>query len=87
MLKQDSLFNGMLIGLILTSIVYSLLLPLNLILPQPIEDNSIFFISMAANLITMRIFLINKKKDHIGRGILLITILITIGYFIFYFKK
>lgn len=87
MFKKDSWTLGVLIGVILPLVVY--ILAISILSRYGYVDGLIYtirpkvpaLIAVAANLFPFRYYMINKKFDKTGRGILLITFLLVILVF------
>lgn len=88
MFKKNSLWLGILIGIIMPLLVYALLYGgytlYNFISDKPLElDISIFqLISPVINLFFIRWYFVTKKFDDSGRGVLLVTFVYVIAYFV-----
>ncbi len=87
MLNKDSWILGVLVGLLLPAMVYALvilvLLPYGQVegftyAPRPRIP---FLVAIIANLFPFRFYMVSKKYDRTGRGILLVTFLMIITYF------
>ena len=89
MLKKDNIAFGVLIGLVLPTLVYGILWFISLMVKaegvwaMPFQRENMLLLSVMLNLIPMRIYLVRYKFDKTGRGVLLITFLLVIGYFIY----
>jgi hypothetical protein len=89
MLKKDNIAFGMLIGLVLPVIIYGLLWFISLLVKaegtwaRPFQPENMMLLSVILNLIPMRIYLVRYKLDKTGRGLLLITFLLVVAYFIY----
>ncbi len=90
MLNKDTWTLGIIIGLLLPAVVYGLVL---LILSPHgyVEDGIYLFrpevpalIAVFSNLFPFRYYMVNKKYDRTGRGILLVTFLMAILCFYFF---
>ncbi len=87
MFKKDSLIFGLLIGVILPLAVYAMAIVT--LSRYGHVDGFIYTIrpkvpallAAAANLFPFRFFMVNKKFDKTGRGILLVTFLMVILIF------
>lgn len=88
MLKKDSLWLGILIGIVFPFIFYGLLVLVNLAISglfsesQEIKKNTMFLLSIFINLLPIRIYFVSLKMDMTGRGILLITFALMLLFFI-----
>jgi len=73
-LKKDSVPLGIIIGLLIPAILFSILFFVNTnYFPKKIPESSIFIISLCANLFPFRYYMVNLKFDYTGRGILVVT--------------
>jgi hypothetical protein len=86
-LNKDSWTLGVILGIVLPVIVYAILITLlsqygyveNLIYtPRPKVP---FLAAVAGNLLPFRYYMVNKKYDRTGRGLLLVTFLIVVLVF------
>ena len=86
--KKDNYIFGALLGLIIPAIIYGLILMINLVLVQSgIVKNEInlqthLLISFAVNLLAIRYYFVNLKYDKTGRGLLLITFILFMLFFV-----
>lgn len=86
--QNDSIFIGILVGIVLFGITYALI---QLIL-VPIFGHTYWLskaavpalLSLVPNIVCMRLFLINLKKDKIGRGLILISFVLMLLSFILF---
>ena len=88
-LKKDSLLLGIVIGIIFPALLFAILyLPSWFFAPEGkdlvVQIPTIALISIFPNLFTLRLYLVKLKLDKTGRGILLVTFVFAILYFIFY---
>lgn len=89
MLKKDNFAFGALIGLVLPAIIYGLLWFISMLVKtegvwaRPFKPENMMLLAVMLNLIPMRIYMVKYKFEKTGRGILLITFLLMIGYFIY----
>lgn len=91
MLKRDSWFLGIAIGLVLPFASYFILdygiqLISKLMIGKAIQFTvgTLQVISIFTNVLPFRYYMINLKFDYTGRGILLVTFIMGIAYFIKY---
>jgi hypothetical protein len=90
MFNKNSLWFGILLGVTLPLALYGLLYGVLYILkissgPLPeFDENLLMLISPVINLFTIRYYFVNKKYDDTGRGILLVTFIYVIAYFVIY---
>ncbi len=89
MLNKDSWVLGTVIGIIMPLLVYGLVLIIlipwgqveNLVyMPRPRVP---FLLAIFSNLLPFRYYMVNKKYDRTGRGILLFTFLLALVFFYF----
>lgn len=90
-LKSDQLWLGLLLGILLPVLVFGILFLISkycapagkeLLIPM----STVLLVSIFTNLFTMRYYLVKLKYDRTGRGILLVTFLLAIAYFILFDK-
>lgn len=88
-LKKDAFWLGITIGIVVPGVIYLLLHFININVRNHVSDRPyltepmVQILSLVMNLLLMRYYLINLKADKTGRGILLITFIIGITFFIF----
>jgi len=88
MFNKDAYWFGILVGfvapLLFFAVLYGALQAYQWIsgTPADIDTGSLQLISTAINLIFIRYYLVNKKYDETGRGILLITFIFVIAFFV-----
>jgi hypothetical protein len=89
MLKRDSIYFGIFIGLLFPAALYGILyLAAGLVetgtaWARPFEKERMALLSMVVNLILIRLYFVKWKMDKTGRGVLLITFILVILFFIF----
>jgi hypothetical protein len=89
MLKRDNIFLGVVIGLVLPALFYGVLYATSLFVEtgsawtRPFEKDSMMVLSIAINLVPIRLYFVKWKFDKTGRGILFITFLLVVAIFIF----
>jgi hypothetical protein len=87
-LKKDAFWLGLLLGVVVPLVLYAILHYINIFIVNKVNnrpyltDATVQIISLAANLIVMRYYLINRKADKTGRGILLVTFIAGIAFFV-----
>jgi len=91
-LKKDSLILGIIVGTVLPAVLFGILYSLSSIFAPIGKDYLVKFptlvlIAIFPNLFTLRYYLLTLKLDKTGRGILLVTFVFAILYFIFYPKS
>jgi hypothetical protein len=88
MLKKDNIAFGVLIGLVLPILVFGLLWFISLLVKvegawaRPFQKDNMMLLAVMLNLIPMRIYMVRYKLDKTGRGLLLITFVLIVVYFI-----
>ena len=89
MLKKDNIVLGAAIGLVLPGLFYGLLTAISLFvetgtpLARPFEPDRMMLLSLFINLVPIRLYFVSWKLDKTGRGVLLVTFLLMVAYFIF----
>ena len=87
-LKKDSWGLGIVIGFVAPSLLFGLLTLINLLTKSTtghdllIKSSTVQLISIFVNLFSLRYYLLKLQFDKTGRGILLITFVFAITYFI-----
>lgn len=87
--KRDSLWLGIIIGIILPVLTYFLIHLILLMLGgehATFRKSTIYLLSIFVNLAPFRYYLVKQKFDKTGRGILLDTFLMAIVFFYFYLE-
>lgn len=90
-LRRDSIWLGLIIGILFPALLFGILFAVSKIFaPEGIEYliklPTIILVSVFPNLFTLRYYLKNLKYDRTGRGILLVTFVYAILYFVVYLK-
>ena len=88
-LKTDQMWLGILLGLLLPAVVFGMLYLIAKLAapvgkPYLIPISTILLVAIFTNLFTMRHYLVKLKFDRTGRGILLVTFLMAIAYFLLF---
>lgn len=89
-LKKDNFWMGLLIGLLIPAATYALLHFLNLAFKSPAAGRPMFrestlqIIGLVPSAILLRYYLVKLKADKTGKGILFITFVLAIAFFINY---
>jgi hypothetical protein len=89
MLKRDNMAFGILIGVVLPGLFYGLLsviahfVKTGTTWTRPFEPDRMMVLALAINLIPIRIYFINFKFEKTGRGVLLVTFLLAVIYFLY----
>jgi hypothetical protein len=78
MLKKDSLWLGMLIGLAGPLILFGIIYLVKIILGQLALDKAMF-VCVALNIVPIRYYFISAKMDRTGRGVLAMTVILIIA--------
>ncbi len=80
--KKDHLLNGLTIGLLVAALTFGLVLFVKgLLQSQPYwlsNPRNLFLISQIPNVLLFRYFMVNRKLDKIGRGILIVIIAVVL---------
>ena len=90
-LYKDSLVLGIVLGIVLPLITFGVLYAISTFF-APIGKNfliklsTVILLSVIPNLLTLRHYLLKLKLDKTGRGVLLVTFILAIGYFVAYLK-
>ncbi|MEN8224714.1 MAG: hypothetical protein ABFS05_05065 [Bacteroidota bacterium] len=88
MFNRDSYWFGILIGslmpLAVYAILYSAMLLYNRLCASPLnfDESLLQLISPVINLFLIRYYFVTKKYDDTGRGVLLVTFIFVIAYFV-----
>lgn len=92
MLKKDSWLLGVALGIIVPAVLYFIIFYGNVLLAIQfnhgllyLQESTVMLISVFFNMFTMRYYMIKKKYDKTGRGILLVTFIFAAVFFYFYF--
>ncbi len=86
-LRTDTIWMGILLGTLLPCIVFGIFYLVGIGLDassgkqQVLQPKTIALISIFTNLFTLRFYLMKLKFDRTGRGILLMTFIMTLLYF------
>lgn len=89
MLKKDNIAFGALIGLVLPAIFFGLLtliaqfIETGTALARPFEPDRMLLLALAINVIPLRLYFVTYKFDKTGRGVLLVTFLLMVAYFLY----
>ncbi len=83
--RINTLSAGILIGILVAGMAYGLVLLLFYLVPaigKSITDQRIqLFLAMVPNLLLMRYYLVSRKMEKTGKGILLVTFIGIVGAF------
>jgi hypothetical protein len=89
MLKRDNIVFGVLIGVVLPWLFYGLLWAVSHFVEygsfwsRAFEPDKMKMLALAINLIPIRVYFVTYKFDKTGRGVLLITFLYMVAYFLY----
>lgn len=93
MLKKDSWWLGVAVGIILPAILYFIIYYGNVLIAIQfnkgllyLQESTVMLISVFSNMFTMRYYMVKKKFEKTGKGILLVTFLFAAVFFYFYFE-
>ncbi|HPT04468.1 MAG TPA: hypothetical protein PLG86_04965, partial [Bacteroidales bacterium] len=87
-LKCDSYIFGILTGVAIPALSFAVIYGIKYLIEQLFRINSnlpfasILLLSIIGNLLLIRYFLVNHKFEKSGRGIVLITAVLVVGYFV-----
>jgi membrane protein YdbS with pleckstrin-like domain len=90
-LKKDSFWLGLAVGTLLPLIVTVILYFVVISFPnsetgmQVLRTSTVFILGIVPNALLLRYYLVNLKADKTGRGILLVTFVFAIIYFVYYY--
>lgn len=90
-LRRDSIWLGLIIGILFPAILFGILFVISTSLAPEGRDYliklpTLILVSIFPNLFTLRYYLVKLKYDRTGRGILLITFVYAIAYFVVFFN-
>jgi hypothetical protein len=77
MLKKDSLWLGMGIGLVLPLILFGIIYLFRMMIGQ-LNLEKAMFVCVALNIVPIRYYFISAKMDRAGRGVLTMTVILII---------
>jgi hypothetical protein len=78
MFKKDSVWFGMVIGLIGPLILFGIIYLIKLILGHIALDKAMF-VCVALNIVPIRYYFISARMDRTGRGVLAMTVILIIA--------
>jgi len=87
-LKKDNCILGAALGLLIPGVIFGLILLINYILVQTGITHIYFdrkihvLISLTGNLLTIRYYFVSLKYDKTGRGVLLMTFILFMLFFV-----
>ncbi len=88
MLKKDNFFLGMAIGLVLPALVFGILWVARLFTgtgtewTRPFETSRMVILSIIINVFPLRWYFVKYKFENSGKGVLFITFLLVVVYFL-----
>lgn len=88
MFNRNSMWFGILIGILMPLVIYGFLYGILYFYkelsaaPLQFDESLLQLISPVINLFFIRYYFVNKKYDDTGRGLLLVTFVYVIAYFI-----
>jgi len=86
--KQDNLIFGIIIGAVLPWILYGIIICIDLFIRRIfhmyvlLTPSTMQLVAIVVNVFTMRHYLVKLKYEKTGRGILLLTFVYIIAYFV-----
>ncbi|PLX04267.1 MAG: hypothetical protein C0595_04035 [Marinilabiliales bacterium] len=86
--KKDTYYLGSIVGIILPVIVYGLVYLIDMMYFNSFGKHMVahmhylYLLSVVGNILAFRYFYINAKKYKAGAGILLVTLIVVVLYFI-----
>ena len=90
LLNRDNFFLGILLGMILPVIFYLLLYLMDMSVLALFDvhmlqkQEYLMLLSITINLFSIKYYFVNLKYDKTGRGVLLITFVMVLGYFLLF---
>ncbi len=90
MLNKDRWVLGIVIGILLPMMMYGIVLMI--LIPHGNVENLIYLdrpkvpalVAIFSNLLPFRYYMVNKKYDRTGRGVLLVTFIMVLLFFYFF---
>lgn len=88
MLKKDNWILGIALGILAPAITYGIITLILKLIGQPVEnirylrESTVQLLAIASNLPIFRYYLVKLKYDKTGRGVLMVTFVLTIVFFI-----
>jgi hypothetical protein len=89
-LREDSFFTGIVIGGLLPVVLYFIIAESFSLADKSISDSTFEKLQLflfAVNAVIMRQFMVKRGQDNIGKGILLVTMLMVLAHFIYYYTS
>ena len=91
MLKKDSWILGITLGILTPLVAYGIMHYTNIFIskeffskPPIFSDRTLIVLSIVCNLLTFRYYMVTLKNEYTGRGVLLVTFIFVIAFFILY---
>jgi hypothetical protein len=85
--QRDHLITGIIIGLVTTALLYFLMgviIDMLEVIPVWLKNpRTPFLIALIPNLFIFRYFMVNRKQDKTGRGLLLTIFIVVFAVFLF----
>jgi hypothetical protein len=78
MLKKDSLWLGMAIGLVGPLLLFGIVCLVKMLVGNLALDKAMF-VSVALNIVPIRYYFISAKMDRTGRGVLAMTVILIVA--------
>lgn len=89
-LREDSFFTGIVIGGLLPVVLYFIIAESFSLADKSMSDSTFEKLQLflfAVNAVIMRQFMVKRGQDNIGKGILLITMLMVLAHFVYYYTS
>ena len=89
MLKKDTIWLGIIMGIVLPAVFGIFIFLIDLLIfyitryGHVIHRHDMILISIFINLLPIRIYFVNLKFDRTGKGVLLVTFILVLLFFIF----
>jgi hypothetical protein len=90
--KKDSYYLGAVVGVFLPIIIYAILFFTDKMIVDSFEKHMVqkpdylYLLSIIGNVVVLRYFYMNAKKEKAGAGILLVTLIAIILYFLNFYS-
>jgi len=88
MLKKDNWILGIALGILAPTITYGIISLILKLIGEPVanirylRESTVQLLAIASNLPIFRYYLVKLKYDKTGRGVLMVTFVLTIVFFI-----
>ncbi len=92
-LKKDNFFVGLGLGLVLPLPFYALFYGIDLLLKSTglwhglQQPQNLYLLSIVGNLLLFRMTFVSWGNTRTGKGVLLMTIILILGFFFLFFKQ